>query len=229
MTKPTKLLIVDDNAFLRLGLCTAVGAAAEVEVIGELSPNCEVVADVERLKPDVVLMSMRSPDFDGVLVCRKIKARIPSTKVVFLSYQEHEKELLHSVLAGASGYVSKSGEMGDLLRAIRIAACGSSYFDRDTAERVVINLLEVNQNQGVEGALDLLTNREIIILRMISEGYVNREIGQRLNLATNTVRNNITKLRAKLGLRSRAELITYAMSAGITSHYDRSSEFLKLN
>ena len=154
---------------------------------------------------------MRWPETEGLAACREIRGTVPSTKVVMLSSVEREEEVLASIVAGASGYVCTNASRAELVRTIRVAASGGSYFDRAVSSRVIGRLQELN---GAASPVDDgLTEREESILALIAEGFDNGEIGERLSLARTTVRNNITRIRLKLDLDSRPKLVAYAVRA----------------
>ena len=207
------LAIVDESDFLRLGLRAAIETSGDIEVIGDYPPGGETLSEVERLRPDVVLLSMKWPSTEGLNTCREIRAAVPSTKVVMFSSREREEETLASIVAGASGFVCTNSSRAELIRTIRVAANGGSYFDRGVTERVFGRLRELSGESAPNE--DGLTDREASILGLMTEGFGNGEIGERMNLATPTVRNNITKIRSKLGLDSRSKLIAYAIQNGL--------------
>ena len=203
------LAIVDESEFLRLGLRTAIETSGDIEVIGDFQPGEATVEEVGRLRPDVVLLSMRWPATEGLASCRQIRAAVPSTNVVILSSTEREEEVLASIVAGASGYVCTNASRGELIRTIRVAASGGSYFDGEVTARVIGRLQELSGEVSPVG--DGLTDREKSILALLAGGFDNGEIGERLSLATTTVRNNITRIRSKLDLDSRSKLVAYAV------------------
>ena len=209
------LTIVDESEFLRLGLRAAIETGGDIEVVGDFRLNCETLAEVEQLGPDVVLLSMRWPATEGLAACREIRGAVPSTKVVMLSSTEREEEVLASIMAGASGLVSTNASRTELIRTIRVASNGGSYFDWGVTERVLDRLQELNGSEAAS-IPDALTDRELSILAMIAEGCGNGEIAERLNVATPTVRNAITRIRSKLGLNSRPKLVAYAVQRGLT-------------
>lgn len=208
------LAIVDESEFLRLGLQLAIETSGDIEVIGDFAPGEETVAEMEWLRPDVILLNMRWPATEGLAACREIREAVPSTKVVMLSSTECEEEILASIMAGASGHVFTNASKEELVRTIRVAASGGSYFDRSVTESVLGRLRELN-GESVPVA-DQLTERELSILALMAEGCGNGEIGVRLNLATSTVRNNITQIRSKLNMDSRSKMIAYAFQHGLT-------------
>ena len=208
------LAIVDESKFLRLGLQVAIETSGDIEVIGDFVPGEETVAEIERLRPDVILLSMRWPATEGLAACREIRVAVPSTKVVMLSSTEHEEEILASIVAGASGYICTNASRDELVRTIRVAASGGSHFDGSATARVIGRLQELSGDASPVG--EGLTDREASILALLAEGLGNGEIGERLSLATATVRNNITRIRSKLGIDSRSKLIAYAFQHGLT-------------
>ena len=209
------LVIIEEISLLRIGIRTAVEAEGGVDVIADSIPDGNAMAMVEHLRPDAVLMSLRWSDPDAVAVCRQIRERSPSTRVLIMSYQDREEEMLSSILAGASGYVSRNAQGPELVRAIRIAVNGGGYFDWKTVERMIGRLQNSAGTESPASIPDGLSDREVVILRMVGEGCGNREIGQQLNIAPATARNNINKILGKLGLRSRARLVSYAARRGI--------------
>ncbi len=208
------MAIVDESEFLRLGLRVAIETSGDIEVIGEFAPGEETVAEMERLRPDVILLSMRWPATEGLAACREVREAVPSTKVVMLSSMERDEEVLASIVAGASGYTCTNVSRDELVRTIRVAARGGSYFDGSVTARVIGRLQELSGDASPVG--DGLTDREASILALLAEGFDNGEIGERLNVATSTVRNNITRIRSKLSLDSRSKLIAYAFQHGLT-------------
>ena len=204
------MVIVDESEFLRLGLRVAIETSDDIEVVGDYSLSDEIVKQVNSFRPDVVLLSMRWPSTEGLNTCREIRGAVPSTKVVMFSSREREEETLASIVAGASGFVCTNSSRVELIRAIRVAASGGSYFDRGVTERVIGRLRELSSDESM-AVSDVLTEREMSILDLVAEGFGNGEIGVRLSLATTTVRNNITKIRLKLGLDSRAKLVAYTV------------------
>ena len=222
-----RLFIVHENEFLRLGLRTAIEKEEGIEVVEDSSPTDRTVALVANLKPDVVLMGINPSSLNTVTACREIRVETPSTRVVMLSSLEMEEELLISILAGASGYVTTNTRVSELVQSIRIAVHGGSYFDWGAAERIVRSVkdrLSAGEYMSGDGTL---SERESIILSMVGEGCSNEEIGQRLKIATTTARNQITRIRSKLGLDSRVKLAAYAVRRGIHTHVDGSIGILE--
>ena len=209
-----RLVIVGESELLRLGLQAAIETGGDIEVVADFEPSGETVSEVSRLSPDVVLVSMEWPAWDSLFVCREIREQTPSTKVVMLSSAGREEGMVASMIAGASGYVSTGTSRAELVCAVRVAASGGAYFDRGAVDRVLRRLRELMEG-APRRSPTLLTEREKTILAMVAEGSSNREIGRHLNVATSTVRNNITVIMSKLELDSRAKLIAYAIRYGL--------------
>ncbi|MCY4652810.1 MAG: response regulator transcription factor, partial [Dehalococcoidia bacterium] len=201
------LLIIDENAFLRLGLRTAIGMEEGIEVVGDTRPGDAALEAVAKLRPDVVLMSLRWPDMESIALCHQVAERFPNTRVVMLSDREREEEIVLSVLSGASGYVSKYAPGSELALAITLVSVGGTYFRSELKERVTAKLQGIFGEEELDSVPDILSRREVVMLRMVGEGYGNEEIGEKLGLAPTTVRNGVSRIRSKLGLNSRYKLI----------------------
>ena len=192
-------------------------------MIGDSRPDEEALVNVERLRPDLVLTSLMWAKGEAADFCRQVRERAPSTKVIVVSFQKREEDMLIAILARASGYVSQNAEGPELVRAIRMVNDGGGYFDWDTAQRVIGRILDAVTLTQTESIPDVLTDREVTVLRMVGEGLRNPEIGRALNIAPTTVRNHIINIRAKLGLRSRSRLVSYAARRGILMPEDHNS------
>ena len=208
------LLIIDENEFLRLGLRTALETEDGIEVVGDARPGDATLNLIEDLRPNVALMSLRWPDMESVSACREISERFPSTRVVMVADKEWEEEIVLSMLAGAAGYVSKYTQGSDLAFAIRVVAGGETYFRAEIKERVIARLRSVFDNELPTSVPEILSRREVRLLKMVGEGYGNEEIADRLKLAPATVRNGVARIRSKLGMDSRNKLISYAAKWG---------------
>ena len=186
-----------------------------IEVVGDSQPGEEALVKVERLRPDLVLTSLRWANGEPAVFCRQIREQSPFTRVLVVSLQNREEDVLIAILARASGYVSQNAEGPELVRAIRMVINGEGYFDWETVDRVIGRIrdaLAPGQNESIP---DVLTDREVTVLRMVGEGLKNPEIGRGLNIATTTVRNHIINIRGKLDVSSRPRLVSYAARRGI--------------
>ena len=208
-------MIIDENSFLRTGIRATLEEEGGIEVIGESRPGEEALAAAARLRPDIVLMGLMWSDHDPAAFCQRVTARVPSTRVVALSFQNREEDMLIAILARARGYVSQSVERTELVRAIGMVNNGGGYFDWETARRVIERIQDAKV-RGLTGSIpDVLSDREATILRMIGEGYEYSEIGQSLNVAPTTARNHVYRILRKLGVASRLRLVSFAAQRGI--------------
>ena len=203
------LAIIDDNQVLRAGLSMALESGCGVELVGVFDLADGSILELSNLRPDVVLMGMKWPPMSRIEICRYIRSESPETKVLMLASEVREEELLASIMAGASGYIAMNSRRPDLLRVIHIVASGGYYFENCMVDRVIGRLQDMHSMADLEEP-DELTKREVLILNMVADGFGNDRIGESLGISDKTVRNNMTHLRTKLDLHSRAELAAYA-------------------
>ena len=208
-------MIIDENSFLRTGIRATLEEENEIEVIEDSRPGEEALSAVERLRPDVVLMGLTWSDHDPAAFCRQVTERAPSTRVITVSFQNREEDMLIAILSNASGYVSQNAERPELVRAIGMVKDGGGYFDWEIARRVIERIQHAKGGAPTEAIPDVLSDREVTILRMIGEGYEYLEIGQSLNVAPTTARNNVYSMLRKLGVASRLRLVSFAARRGI--------------
>ena len=208
-----RVVIADDHAIVRAGLRTLLGEEKDMELVGEASGGYEAIELVERTRPDVMVLDLSMPDLDGISVTRKIKPDFPNLRILILTLHEDEALLKEAIKAGAAGYILKRAAESELISAIRTILRGDLYIDPALVRGLLEDSrqLQVNQNKPMEP----LTPRETEILRLIVEGYTNRQIGQKLNISIRTVEGHRANISEKLGLHSRVELVRYAREHGL--------------
>ena len=221
-----RLMIVDDNRMLRLGLEAAFESGGGIELVGSFDLGEQTVIEMEGLKPDVVLMVMKWSVVSLIETSRKIRYLSPETKVLMLAPEARDEDVLASIMAGASGYVSMNARRSELIRVVHVVAGGGYFFERGVVDRVIGRLQDMNGVADVD-EVDALTERDVLILNMIAGGRGNEEIGASLGVATPTVRNIITRLRAKLSLHSRTQLAAYAVRREILHEFHSVSNRLR--
>ena len=209
----TRVLIADDHAIVRAGLRALLVEEAEFELVGEAVGGYEAIELVEKTNPDVLILDLSMPDLDGISVTRKIKPQYPDMKILILTLHEDEALLKEAIKAGAAGYILKRAAEAELISAIRVILRGDLYVD----PAMVRGLFQEPQQSQVEqkNPTESLTPRETEILRLIVEGYTNRQIGQELNISIRTVEGHRANISDKLGLHSRVELVRYARQNGL--------------
>lgn len=214
MADKVQVLIADDHTIVRSGLRLLLQAEPDIEVVGEALNGDEAVALAESLRPDMVLMDIAMPGMDGLEATRQIKARFPEMHVLVLTMHRSDEYFFEMLKAGASGYVLKGAETNELIGAIRAVARGEVFLYPTMAKQLLQDYL----NRLKEGAglpQPTLTPREREILRLLAEGYSNKEIAERLIVSPSTIHSHRTNLMRKLNLSSRHELIQYARKRGL--------------
>ena len=209
----TRILIADDHAIVRAGLRALLAEEAVFDLIGEAAGGVEAIELVEKTNPDVLILDLSMPDLDGISVTRKIKPQFPALKILILTLHEDEALLKEAIKAGAAGYILKRAAEAELISAIRTILRGDLYVDPSMVRVLLDESRSPQINQ--KGLAESLTQRETGILRLIVEGYTNRQIGQELNISIRTVEGHRANISDKLGLHSRVELVRYARQNGL--------------
>ena len=207
------VLIADDHAIVRAGLRALLAEEATFELVGEAAGGVEVIELVEKNNPEVLILDLSMPDLDGISVTRKIKPKFPNLKILILTLHEDEALLKEAIKAGASGYILKRAAEAELISAIHTILRGELYVDPSMVRGLFEEPLSPQDNQ--KEATESLTQREKEILKLIVEGYTNRQIGQELNISIRTVEGHRANISDKLGLHTRVELVRYARHNGL--------------
>ena len=208
-----KVLIVDDHALLRDGIRALLRVYDEIEVVGEASDGDESIKKALELAPDVILMDIVMPKMDGLEATRRIRKKVPTAKVLFLTQYETKEYMLSAIKAGAAGYIPKKALGSELLTAILTVNQGDYYYYPSAVAALVDGY---RQNTGRE-PYDRLTAREREILKLVAEGHTSRKISDMLHISFKTVQGHRLKITKKLGLHNRSELIKYAFRKGLLS------------
>ncbi|HEX3128688.1 MAG TPA: response regulator transcription factor [Thermoanaerobaculia bacterium] len=203
----TRILIADDHPVLRSGLRVLLAADPDLEVVGEAGSGEETLHLAEELRPDVVLLDIGMPGESGIETVRRLKAKLPALKVLFLTMHEEEGMLLEALGAGGDGYLIKRADEAEIIQAIRVVQRGDVYV-HPTMTRALLSQTETTERP--QEPVEPLTQREIDVLRLLARGNTNRQIAELLGLSTRTVESHRANLMGKLGLSSRVELVTYA-------------------
>jgi DNA-binding NarL/FixJ family response regulator len=217
-----RVLLVDDQELVRTGLRGILRGRFGFDVVGECADGGEVIAAVDALAPDVVLMDVRMPAVDGVRATVQLKRRDGSPPVLALTTFDDEEALAGMLRAGASGFVLKGVPAEDLQRAVRVVAEGGAWLDPAVTARVLatyrsapIQKLPVAADAGRDKDLDALTSRELEVLALIGRGMTNGEIAAELFVSEGTVKTHINHLFTKLRLRDRAAAVVFAFDHGL--------------
>lgn len=204
-----KILLADDVQILRAGLKAVIAGDSELKVVGEAANGKEALAMAVRLHPDVVLMDMRMPDFDGSYGTRQIKQALPDVKVLVLTTFDDQETVDRAIAAGADGYILKEMDNDKIVSSIRAVAGGMTVFCDNIFRSIKKTVVQASPKDFG------LTERETDFIRLICEGADNKEIAATLYLAEGTVRNGISRLLEKLHLKDRTQLAVFAIKNNI--------------
>ena len=205
-----RILIADDHSVVRQGLKMFLGLDPELEVVGEAANGEEAVRKAGELHPDVVLMDLLMPKMDGITATATIRRAQPDTEVIALTSVLEDATVVSAVRAGAIGYLLKDTQADELCGAIHAAAAGQVRLAPQAPARLM------NEVRAPENP-DMLTEREIEVLRLLAQGQANKEIARSLHIAEKTVKTHVSNILAKLGLQSRTQAALYALRVGIAS------------
>jgi two-component system, NarL family, response regulator NreC len=208
------ILIADDHAVVRLGLRLLLEAESDFAVVGEVADGLEALLQVERLRPDVLILDLVMPGLNGVEVIRQVRKRAPKTRVVVLSMHANEAYVVEALRKGASAYVLKGSAGGEVLDAVRAALNGKQFLSPPLSGRAINAYMEKAKISAVD-IYDTLTRREREVLQLGAQGRTNAEIAQRLRVSRRTVEAHRGKAFQKLGLRNQTDLVRYALRRGI--------------
>lgn len=219
--RPITVLLVDDQSLLREGLRTLLELQPDLRIVGEAGDGVMAEALVERLQPDVVLMDLRMPRRDGVEATRRIVERWPAVQVLVLTTFDEDQLVFQSIEAGAVGYLLKDVGSDALAAAVRAASRGESPIQPSVARKLLGRLRTTSQhgagpNAPDDAAVEPFTERERDVLRLLGVGATNREIADHLSLTDGTVKNYVSTLLGKTGLRDRTQLAVWAIHQGLT-------------
>ena len=215
--KPIRILLADDHNVIRGGLRLLLEKQPGFHVVAEASDGRQAVAQAEATRPDVAVLDIAMPQFNGVEAAQRINEALPNTAIVILRMHSDEGYVLRALKAGAKGYLIKDSAEGDLIEAIRAVSEGKAFFSPEISKMLVEDYIREIRNRGSEDSYDLLTQREREILHLLAEGKANKDIAGLLGLSLYTVETHRRNLQEKLNLHSLAELILYAVRKGVIS------------
>jgi two-component system response regulator NreC len=217
MNNKLRIVLADDHTILREGLRALLTADPDFEIVGEAQDGRDAVRCVEKLEPDLLLMDLSMPRMSGMDAIREIKKRYPATRIIALTVHKTEEYILTTLQAGADGYVLKDATHGELFMAIKNVMAGKSYLSPDISEKVIEGYLESRQSSCSVSAWGTLSQREREVLKLIAEGYKNKEIAEDLCISLKTVEKHRANLMKKLDLHNAASLTVYAVEKGLVS------------
>jgi DNA-binding NarL/FixJ family response regulator len=215
-----KVLIVDDHPIVRAGLQRLLAAEPDMEV-REAASGKAALSIFREQRPTVVVLDLNLPGIGGLEVITRLKIADPQARVLVLSIHDDEIHVMHALQAGAAGYVSKNAPPDELLEAIRRVAGGDTYIEHDIAEELVFSSIRTRSHP-----LRDLSSRELEILRLLAQGCTLPQIADTIGISYKTAANNCTRIKAKLGTTTTADLIRIAIQSGLTDCDARRSSSL---
>jgi NarL family two-component system response regulator LiaR len=211
---PIRVLVVDDHAIVRQGICALLAESEDIEVVGEAGNGLEAIRQAETVKPDLILMDLIMPEMGGIEAIGLISAQQPDVRFLVLTTYSGDDLVFPAIQAGAHGYQLKDSGAGQLVQAIRQVHRGEPSLHPDIARKL---MQEIKQPAPGKRTPDPLTAREVEVLRLLARGLDNEEIAERLTVAEVTVRSHISRILGKLHLANRVQATLYALQEGLTT------------
>lgn len=206
-------VIADDHPIVREGLRRLLEAEDDIEVYSEASDGREVLEEVAKYDPQVVILDISMPNLGGLETLQQLRSTHPNVKVILLSVHAEPPFIQSAVSLGVDGYVLKNGRVGEVVAAVRAVTKGGSYFSPPVAKEIVEQLR--SPNRASTDPFSMLSTRERQVLRLIAEGLSAKEIAGELGISTKTVEAHRTSIMRKLGARKATELVRYALRHGL--------------
>jgi DNA-binding NarL/FixJ family response regulator len=217
MSQKARIVIAEDHTILREGLRSLLSSDPNFEIVGEAEDGREAIRRVEQYKPDLILTDLSMPRMNGIEAIREIKRQSPKTKILVLTVHRAEEYILETLKAGADGYLLKDSTHAELVMAVKKVLSGKHFISAEISEKVIEGYLEGKKTLKTHTTWETLTHREREILKLIAEGYKNKEIANDLCISVKTVEKHRANLMQKLELHSTSALTKLAMEKGLIS------------
>nr|WP_275994469.1 response regulator transcription factor [Argonema antarcticum] len=208
---PVRILIVEDDPMMQLGLEQSLAAHPQIDIVGQAEDGYLGVEAALKLKPDLVVMDIGLPRLDGIAATQRIKAELPDVRVVMLTSHTTETEIIAALSSGADAYCIKGASVSSLLAAIAAATVGATYLDPQIARKVIDHLKPPTPTGNVAN----LSQRELEVLKLMVEGYSNPQIASSLYLSPNTIKTHVRGIMNKLSVDDRVQAAVVALRSGL--------------
>lgn len=215
MLKKKRVIIAEDHTILRQGLRSLLSTSDELEVVGEAADGMSAIRIIKELEPDLVLLDLNMPKMNGIAVIKEIKQTCPETRILALTMYRKEEYILEVFKSGGDGYCLKSAGHEDLVMAIKAVLAGKQYVSPEISDMVLEGYLESRKTVKEKSSFELLTQREKEVLKLVGEGYHNKEIADYLCISPKTVEKHRGNIMQKLDLHSASALTAYAIDKGL--------------
>jgi len=217
MGQKVRIVIAEDHTILREGLRSLLSSDPNFEIVGEAEDGREAIKCIEKLKPDLILTDLSMPRMNGMEAIKEIRRISPVTKILVLTVHKTEEYILATFRAGANGYLLKDSTHAELVMAVKKVLSGKQYISPEISAKVIEGYLEGKKTLKSQTSWETLTQREREILKLIAEGYKNKEIADDLCISVKTVEKHRANLMEKLNLHNVQALTTYAIEEGLVS------------
>jgi DNA-binding NarL/FixJ family response regulator len=214
MAEKKKIVIAEDHTILREGLRSLL-SNDEFEVVGEAEDGLRAIRCVEKYSPDLVLLDLGMPRMSGISAIKEIKSRFPETRILALTIHESDEYILEAFQSGADGYCLKDASRNELMIALRSVLSGKPYLSPGISDKVLVGYLEGRRALKTTTSWDTITQREREVLKLIGEGYQNKEIADFLSISAKTVEKHRSNIMKKLDLHNVSALTAYAIEKGL--------------
>jgi NarL family two-component system response regulator LiaR len=216
-SSPIRVLIADDHSIVRKGISALLATEPSIQVVGEAQNGLEAIRQTKALDPDVVLMDMVMPEMDGLQAIRHLVDHQPEIRILVLTSFASVEMILPAIKAGALGYLLKDSSPEELINAIHQVHRGNSTLHPAVARKL---LQEISHPSVQSDGTEPLTDRETTVLKLVAQGYSNRDIATELTISEATVRTHVSHILAKLELSSRTQAALYALRKGLASLHE---------
>lgn len=217
MDEKKKIVIAEDQKILREGLKSLLSSSDDFEVVGEAEDGLNAVRCVEKFTPELLLLDLSMPKMSGISVIKEIKSQFTETKILVLTVHESEEYILEVFKSGADGYCLKDASHSELLVAIKSVLSGKRYISPGISGKVLEGYLDDREMLKSSSSWDSLTQREREILKLVGEGYKNKEIADYLCISAKTVEKHRSNIMGKLDLHTASALTAYAIKKGLVT------------
>ena len=217
MAKKYRIVIAEDHKILREGLKALVKSNEDFEIVGEAGDGIEAIRAVEKHHPDLLLLDLSMPRMSGISVIKDIKSRLPETKILALTIHESEDYILESFHSGLDGYCLKDSNSSELLMAINRVLEGKTYLSPGISDKVLVGFLEEKRQLKTSTAWDSVTQREREVLKLVGEGYKNKDIADYLCISAKTVEKHRSNIMRKLNVHTSSGLTAIAIEKGLVT------------